>query len=138
MLFFSRAESRGLCQRRKRIGGCPDPHSFSRRGFLAPDVINEAQVNLTDDEYQLLKLGARFIYNDPKTAPRRCATELATLKRQIEKCFFEQKVSSGYALELFINELDILVQNFHMKSMGKSHGHPQQQEARHSKISKNR
>ena len=47
----------------------------------------------------------------------------------------EKKVSLGYALEQFINELDISLQNFHMKSMGNSHGYLQQQEAGHSKIS---
>ena len=60
------------------------------RGSYDPDIINEApQVNLTEDEYQLLKLGPRFIYNDTITAAARRTTELATLQRKIEHRFFE-------------------------------------------------
>ncbi|CAF5067569.1 unnamed protein product, partial [Rotaria socialis] len=55
--------------------------------------MNEAKAKLTVDEYQLLKLGPRFIYNDPRAASRRRATELAVLKRKIETRFFEKKVS---------------------------------------------
>ncbi|CAF4873408.1 unnamed protein product, partial [Rotaria socialis] len=55
--------------------------------------MNEAKAKLTEDEYQLLKLGPRFIYNDPRAASRRRATELAVLKRKIETRFFEKKVS---------------------------------------------
>ncbi|CAF0913573.1 unnamed protein product [Didymodactylos carnosus] len=45
-------------------------------------IINEAQLKLTEDEYQLLKLGPRFI-NDPQTAARRRTTELTTLKHKL-------------------------------------------------------
>ncbi|CAF3800916.1 unnamed protein product [Rotaria sp. Silwood1] len=69
---------------------------FNLEGFLAPTIINEAQVKLTEEEYQLLKLGPRFIYNDPQTASRRRTTELAMLK-----------------LEQFIAELDIILKNLH-------------------------
>ncbi|CAF1486842.1 unnamed protein product, partial [Rotaria sordida] len=85
----------------------------SMREILAPNVINEAQVQLTEDEYELLKLGPRFIYNDPKTASRRRITELATLKRKIEARFFEEKVSPGRPVEQFIAELDILLHKLH-------------------------
>ncbi|CAF5139634.1 unnamed protein product [Rotaria sp. Silwood1] len=37
-----------------------------------------------EEEYQLLKLGPRFIYNDPQTASRRRTTELAMLKRKLQ------------------------------------------------------
>ncbi|CAF3183115.1 unnamed protein product, partial [Rotaria sp. Silwood2] len=76
-------------------------------------IINEAQIRLTEEEHQLLKLGPRFIYNDPKTASRRRTTELATLQRKIETRFFEKKVSSGRPVEEFIAELDTLLQNLH-------------------------
>ena len=66
---------------------------------------------MTEDEYQLLKLGPRFIYNDPKTASRRRLIELATLKRKIETRFFEKKVSPGRPVQQFIAELDIMLQN---------------------------
>ncbi|CAF5112663.1 unnamed protein product, partial [Rotaria sp. Silwood1] len=37
-----------------------------------------------EEEYQLLKLGPRFIYNDPQTASRRRTTELAMLKPELD------------------------------------------------------
>ena len=60
-----------------------------------------------------MKLGPRFIFDDPKTAARRRTTELATLKRKIENRFFEKKVSPGRPVEQFINELDVLLQTLH-------------------------
>ncbi|CAF4292955.1 unnamed protein product, partial [Rotaria sordida] len=83
------------------------------RGFLAPAIINEANIQLTEEEHQLLKLGPKFIFNDPKTAARRRITELATLKRKIEKCFLRKKVSPGRPLQQFIVELDVLLQTLH-------------------------
>jgi hypothetical protein len=66
-------------------------------------------MKLTEDEYQLLKLGPRFIFNDPKTAARRRTTELATLKRKIEARFHQKKVSPGRPVNQFIAELDIML-----------------------------
>ncbi|CAF4158897.1 unnamed protein product, partial [Rotaria magnacalcarata] len=68
---------------------------------------------LTEQEHQLLRLGPRFIFDDPKTAARRRTTELATLKRKIETRFFEKKVRPGRPVEQFIAELDVLLQNLH-------------------------
>ncbi|CAF4254094.1 unnamed protein product, partial [Rotaria sordida] len=90
-----------------------DSHTFAGRGFLAPAIINEANIQLTEEEHQLLKLGPKFIFNDPKTAARRRITELATLKRKIEKCFLRKKVSPGRPLQGFIAELDVLLQTLH-------------------------
>jgi hypothetical protein len=56
------------------------------------------------------------MYNDPNTAIRRRTTELATLKRKIERRFFEKKVSPGRSVEQFIAELDIMLQNLHDSS----------------------
>ncbi|CAF4004594.1 unnamed protein product [Rotaria sordida] len=90
---------------------CPD--SF----IIGPNIINEApQIKLTEEEYQLLNLGPRFIFNDPKTAARRRITELATLRRKIETRFHEKKVSPGRPVQQFIAELDILLQNLHNSS----------------------
>ncbi|CAF1516179.1 unnamed protein product, partial [Adineta ricciae] len=109
-----RAASRGQQQStRRRRNDRPDSNSIVGRGFLAPTIINEAQVKLTEDEYQLLKLGPRFIYNDPKTASRRRLIELATVQRKIEARFHEKKVSPGRPVHQFIAELDILLQNLH-------------------------
>ena len=78
-----------------------------REQSLAPNIINEAlQIRLSEDEYELLKLGPRFIFNDP-------IAELATLRRKIEYRFFEKKVSAGRPVQLFINELDHLLQKLH-------------------------
>ncbi|CAF3868665.1 unnamed protein product, partial [Rotaria sordida] len=82
-------------------------------GYLAPAIINEANIKLTEEEHQLLKLGPKFIFNDPKTAARRRITELATLKRKIEKCFLRKKVSPGRPLQQFMAELDVLLQTLH-------------------------
>ncbi len=68
---------------------------------------------MTEDEYQLLKLGPRFIYDDPITASKRRTTELSTLKRKLEKCFHGKKVSPGRPVELFIAELDAILRNLH-------------------------
>ena len=68
---------------------------------------------MTEEEYQLLNLGPRFIFNDPQTASRRRTTELATLRRKIETRFYEKKVSPGRPVQQFISELDILLQNLH-------------------------
>ncbi|CAF1564297.1 unnamed protein product, partial [Rotaria sp. Silwood1] len=82
-------------------------------GFLAPAIINEANIRLNEEEHQLLKLGPKFIFNDPKTAARRRITELAALRRKIENCFFRKKVSPGRPLQQFIAELDVLLQTLH-------------------------
>lgn len=83
-------------------------------GTYDPDIINKApQVQMTEDEYQLLKLGPRFIFNDPITASRRRITELATLRRKIEHRFFEKKVSPGRPVQQFIDELDLALQKLH-------------------------
>ncbi|CAF4213301.1 unnamed protein product, partial [Rotaria sordida] len=79
--------------------------------IIAPTLIPNIQ--LTEEEHQLLKLGPKFIFNDPKTAARRRITELATLKRKIEKCFLRKKVSPGRPLQQFIVELDVLLQMLH-------------------------
>ncbi|CAF4118090.1 unnamed protein product, partial [Rotaria sordida] len=79
--------------------------------IIAPTLIPNIQ--LTEEEHQLLKLGPKFIFNDPKTAARRRTIELATLKRKIEKCFLRKKVSPGRPLQLFIDELDVLLQTLH-------------------------
>ena len=89
-LFFSRGASRGRHQRTRR-NRCPDSDSIARSGFRAPDIINEAHIQLIENEYQLLKLGPRFIYDDPKTASRRRTNELATLQRKIERRFFSKE-----------------------------------------------
>ncbi|CAF1565529.1 unnamed protein product, partial [Rotaria sp. Silwood1] len=72
--------------------------------LIAPTVIQE---------HQLLKLGPKFIFNDPKTAARRRITELAALRRKIENCFFRKKVSPGRPVQQFIAELDVLLQTLH-------------------------
>ncbi|CAF1422265.1 unnamed protein product, partial [Rotaria sp. Silwood1] len=82
-------------------------------GILAPAIINEANIPLTEEEYQLLKLGPRFIYNDPKTASRRRTIELNALKRKIETRFFEKKVKPGRPVEQFIAEIDNVLQRLH-------------------------
>jgi hypothetical protein len=50
-------------------------------------------MNLTEDEYRLLQLGPRFIYNVLRMASQRRTCKLATLQRKIEARFYEKKVS---------------------------------------------
>lgn len=52
---------------------------------------------------------------------------MATLKRKIERHFFEKKVSPGYAVEQFIGELDTVLQTIHDTSMNKHQYQHQQQ-----------
>ncbi|CAF4104301.1 unnamed protein product, partial [Rotaria magnacalcarata] len=107
-----RTASRGRRQQ-SRTNLHPDSYPITGRGFLAPAIINGANIKLNEQEHQLLKLGPRFIYDDPKTAARRRTTELATLKRKLEARFFEKKVRPGRPVEQFIAELDVLLQNLH-------------------------
>ncbi|CAF2024685.1 unnamed protein product, partial [Rotaria magnacalcarata] len=74
--------SRGRNQRTRRRNNCPDTYSIVGRGFLPPTIINETKTKLSEEEYELLKSGLRFICNDPKTASRRRATKLAILKQK--------------------------------------------------------
>ncbi|CAF1503656.1 unnamed protein product [Rotaria sordida] len=67
----------------------------------------------TPIQHDLLKLGPRFIFNDPKTASRRRRTELATLKRKVGDRFLEKGIIPGRPVEQFIAELDVLLQNLH-------------------------
>ncbi|CAF4978325.1 unnamed protein product [Rotaria sp. Silwood1] len=102
-------------------------------GYIAFKYYNELRekrLNLEAqkaEENELLKLGPRFIYNDPKTASRRRITELATLKRKIEARFFEQKVSPGKIVEKFIAELNIILKNLHATSTNKLNHKTKQQ-----------
>ncbi|CAF1622253.1 unnamed protein product [Adineta ricciae] len=112
-IHYNELPSREQQQSTRRRNDCPDSGSIVGRGFLAPTIINQAQAKLTEDEYHLLKLGPRFIYNDPKTASRRRLIELATVQRKIEARFHEKKVSPGRPVHQFIAELDILLQNLH-------------------------
>ena len=82
---------------------------------------------MNEDEYQLLKLGPRFIFNDPKTASRRRVTELATLKRKIEARFFSKKVCPGRPVNEFIAELDKMLQNLHHIPTSRTNRPPLQQ-----------
>ncbi|CAF1605848.1 unnamed protein product [Rotaria magnacalcarata] len=111
--FSNYNESPSRERNQQKRTNCPDSNTVVGRGFLAPTVINDTHTKLTEDEYQLLKLGPRFIYNDPKAASQRRATELTTLKRKIEARFFEKKVSPGRPVENFIAELDIILCNLH-------------------------
>ncbi|CAF1463611.1 unnamed protein product [Rotaria sordida] len=104
---------RGRNQQSRRGNSCSDSHTFAGRGLLAPAIINEANIRLTEEEHQLLKLGPKFIFNDPKTAARRRITELAILKCKIEKCFLRKKVCLGRPLQEFVAELDVLLQVLH-------------------------
>ncbi|CAF1283888.1 unnamed protein product [Didymodactylos carnosus] len=61
----------------------------------------------------LLKLGPRFIFNDPRTAARRRTIELATLKRKLEQKFYEKKVCPGRPDNQSIADLDLLLQKLH-------------------------
>ncbi|CAF3915378.1 unnamed protein product [Rotaria magnacalcarata] len=80
-----------------------------------------------NDEQVDAESGPRFIYNDPKTASRRRATELAILKRKIELRFFEKKVSPGQSVEFFIAELNIILQKLHDTSITSTHRQKKQQ-----------
>ena len=75
----------------------------------------------------MLKLGPRFIFDDSKTASRRCTAELATLKCKIETRFSEKKVSPGRLVEEFIIELDVLLQKLHNQFGSNQHRSSQSQ-----------
>ncbi|CAF2801730.1 unnamed protein product [Rotaria sp. Silwood2] len=104
--------SRGKYQR-TNTNYSSDSGSTIGRGFLAPTIINQANIKLTEQEHQVLQLGPRFIYDDPQTAARRRTIELATLKRKIENRFNEKDISPGRPVDQFINELDVLLQKLH-------------------------
>ncbi|CAF1326714.1 unnamed protein product, partial [Adineta steineri] len=65
------------------------------------------------DEYHILKLGPRFIFNDPKIASQRRTKELSKLRRKLESRFHGKKVNPGRPVQDFMNELDLILQNYH-------------------------
>ncbi|CAF2071210.1 unnamed protein product, partial [Rotaria magnacalcarata] len=91
-------------------------------GFTKEEENNEIMIDDAEDD-----AGPRFIYNDPKTASRRRATEVAILKRKIEARFFEKKVSPGRSVEKFIAELNITLQNLHNTPIGSIYRKQKQQ-----------
>ncbi|CAF4154274.1 unnamed protein product [Rotaria sp. Silwood2] len=111
--FKSYHELRRTGQSRSTSGRCPGSDTFAGRGFLTPAIINQANIYLTDEEEKLLKLGPKFIFNEPAIAARRRTIELATLKRKIEQKFHEKKVCPGRPVNQFIAELDLLLQKLH-------------------------
>ncbi|CAF4290470.1 unnamed protein product, partial [Rotaria sp. Silwood2] len=84
-----------------------------RQFSLAPGIINQGNIQLSEEEHELLRLGPRFIFGDPKTASRRRTTELATFKRKIETRFSEKGINPGRPVEQFIAELDVLLQKLY-------------------------
>ena len=71
--FFIKTATRGRHKQqrkrrrqRRRNNSCSNSDSIVGREFLAPTINNEAQINLTEDEHQLIKHGPRFIFDDPK------------------------------------------------------------------------
>ncbi|CAF1366802.1 unnamed protein product [Adineta steineri] len=61
----------------------------------------------------LIPLGPRFIFDDPKIASRRRTKELSKLRRKLEKRFHGKKVNPGRPVQEFLNELDLILQNYH-------------------------
>ncbi|CAF3764840.1 unnamed protein product [Adineta steineri] len=83
-------------------------------GPLGPNVINQApHIQLNEDEYHILKLGPRFIFDDPKIASQRRTKELSKLRRKLESRFHSKKVNPGRPVQEFMNELDLILQNYH-------------------------
>ena len=107
-IFFRRTESRGRV-RKSSSHRCHDSHKITGGGLLAPAIINQANIKLTDEEEDLFRLGPKFIFNDPHTAAQQRTIELAVLKRKIQKRFFDRKVSPGRPVDQFIVELDLLL-----------------------------
>ncbi|CAF4153085.1 unnamed protein product, partial [Adineta steineri] len=61
----------------------------------------------------ILKLGPRFIFNDPRIASQRRTKELSKLRRKLESRFHSKKVNPGRPVQEFMNELDLILQNYH-------------------------
>ncbi|CAF1488392.1 unnamed protein product [Adineta steineri] len=97
-----------LCMKRHQL------QAEQSHGPFGPNIINQASnIQLNEDEYHILKLGPRFIFNDPKIASQRRTKELSTLRRKLESRFHEKKVNPGRPAQEFINELDLILQNYH-------------------------
>ncbi|CAF4397982.1 unnamed protein product, partial [Adineta steineri] len=106
-----RRTSRGRNQHRN----CPGSSSVGNsHGPLGPNIINQApHIQLNEDEYHILKLGPRFIFDDPKIASQRRTKELSKLRRKLESRFHSKKVNPGRPVQDFMNELDLILQNYH-------------------------
>lgn len=68
---------------------------------------------MTEEEHDLLKLGPKFIFDNPKTAARRRNIELAAVKRKIQRRFYDRKVAPGRPVDQFVAELDLILQKMH-------------------------
>ena len=68
---------------------------------------------MSEEEHGILKLGPKFIFDNPNTAARRRTIELATLKRKLQNRCFERKIAPGRPVDEFIAELDSLLQKLH-------------------------
>ncbi|CAF4074483.1 unnamed protein product [Adineta steineri] len=108
---FTRRTNRG----RNRQRSCPNSNSVGNsRGPLGPNIINQIpHIQLNEDEYHILRLGPRFIFNDPKIASRRRTKELSKLRRKLESRFHGKKVNPSRPVQEFMNELDLILQNHH-------------------------
>lgn len=71
---------------------------------MLQQIINQPNIQLTEQEHQILQLGPQFIFDDPKTATRRRTNELAILKRKLKIVLREEESSQvDHSKNLLLN-----------------------------------
>lgn len=90
------------------------PPPSATQGFLAPSVINQGNVDLNREEQALLKLGPRYIPNDPRLAQKRALHEIGSVATKINKVFVEHGwVLPKQRLEHFTGALEEILVDCH-------------------------
>ena len=71
------------------IEGNKRSNSSISEGFHAPNIINQANINLNRREKALLKLGPKYIPHNPHLAHIRIKNEIEVVVKKINKIFVE-------------------------------------------------
>ena len=84
------------------------------KGFCAPSIINQANISLNRREKALLKLGPKYIPNNPRLAHLRMTKEIELVVKKINKNFVEHGwVLPKQRLQIFIDSLEKILIECH-------------------------
>ncbi|CAF1652455.1 unnamed protein product, partial [Adineta ricciae] len=91
--------------------GC---QSYTTTGFHAPSIINQSRIYLEKNEEALLKLGPRFIPNNPLLAKKRVTHEVEVVVKKIQKIFCEHGwILPKERLRDFTGSLEMILKQCH-------------------------
>lgn len=86
------------------------------KGFRAPSIINQSNIDLEKNEKALLKLGPQYIPNNPHLAHKRMTNEIELVVKKINKTFIEHGwVLPQQRVQIFIDSLEKILTDCHDK-----------------------